>query len=42
MDALSALHTQEVRVTLTDPNSSCLIRHPDNDNCRYVVMPMRL
>ncbi|HEX2667330.1 MAG TPA: DNA polymerase III subunit beta [Gammaproteobacteria bacterium] len=42
MDALSALHTEQVRITLTDSNSSCLIRHPDNDNCRYVVMPMRL
>ena len=42
MDALSALHASQVRITLTDPNSSCLIRHPDNDNCRYVVMPMRL
>ena len=42
MDALSALHTEQVRITLTDANSSCLIRHPENDACRYVVMPMRL
>src|SRR5579872_6056655 len=42
MDALSALHTEQVRITLTDSNSSCLIRHPDNETCRYVVMPMRL
>src|SRR5215469_6402261 len=42
MDALSALHTEQVRITLTDSNSSCLIRHPENDTCRYVVMPMRL
>ncbi|HEY1771922.1 MAG TPA: DNA polymerase III subunit beta [Gammaproteobacteria bacterium] len=42
MDALSALHGEQVRITLTDSNSSCLIRQPDNDICRYVVMPMRL
>jgi DNA polymerase III subunit beta len=42
MDALSALHGDQVRITLTDSNSSCLIRQPENDICRYVVMPMRL
>jgi len=42
MDALSALNAERVRITLTDSNSSCLIRHPDNETCRYVVMPMRL
>jgi len=42
MDALSALHGEQVRITLTDSNSSCLIRQPENDICRYVVMPMRL
>ncbi len=42
MDALSALQTEQVRLILADPNSACLIRHPDNENCRYVVMPMRL
>jgi DNA polymerase-3 subunit beta len=42
MDALAALHSEQVKITLTDANSSCLIRHPDNDTSRYVVMPMRL
>ncbi len=42
MDALSALESEQVRVTLTDANSSCLVRAPDNEDCRYVVMPMRL
>ena len=42
MDALSAIHGEQVRITLTDSNSSCLIRQPENDICRYVVMPMRL
>ena len=42
MDAISALNTEQVRITLTDSNSSCLIRHPENETCRYVVMPMRL
>ncbi|MDE2236083.1 MAG: DNA polymerase III subunit beta [Gammaproteobacteria bacterium] len=42
MDALSALEGEQVRITLTDANSSCLIRSPDSEECRYVVMPMRL
>ncbi len=42
MDALSAINAERVRITLTDANSSCLIRYTDNDTCRYVVMPMRL
>ncbi len=42
MDALSALESEQVRITLTDANSSCLVRAPDKEDCRYVVMPMRL
>jgi DNA polymerase-3 subunit beta len=42
MDALGALHSEQVRITLTDANSSCLIREPDSEDSRYVVMPMRL
>lgn len=42
LDALSALESEQVHITLTDANSSCLIRAPENEYCRYVVMPMRL
>jgi DNA polymerase III subunit beta len=42
LDALAVLQSEQVHVTLTDANSSCLIRSPDNEHCRYVVMPMRL
>lgn len=42
LDALGAIITDEVAITLTDGNSSCLIREPGNDRCSYVVMPMRL
>ncbi|MGA9853137.1 MAG: DNA polymerase III subunit beta [Gammaproteobacteria bacterium] len=42
LDALQALESEQVHVTLTDANSSCLIRAPENEHCRYVVMPMRL
>lgn len=42
MDALAALEGEEVLLTMTDSNSSCLIHEPDSTRCRYVVMPMRL
>ncbi|MDX1443652.1 MAG: DNA polymerase III subunit beta [Gammaproteobacteria bacterium] len=42
MDALGAVHGDEVTVGLSDPNSSCLIEEPGNEKARYVVMPMRL
>lgn len=42
LDALGAIATDEVQITLTDGNSSCLIREPGNEACKYVVMPMRL
>jgi DNA polymerase-3 subunit beta len=42
LDALSALTSEQVHITLTDANSSCLIRAPEDEHCRYVVMPMRL
>ncbi|MGH8283873.1 MAG: DNA polymerase III subunit beta [Gammaproteobacteria bacterium] len=42
LDALQALESEVVHITLTDANSSCLIRAPENESCRYVVMPMRL
>ena len=42
MDALGAIHSDEVQLELTDQNSCCLIRAASTDACKYVVMPMRL
>ena len=42
LDALSAISTDQVQLELTDQNSCCLLRSPASDECRYVVMPMRL
>jgi DNA polymerase-3 subunit beta len=42
LDALSAIHSEEVTLSVVDGNSSCLVREPGKDDCKYVVMPMRL
>jgi DNA polymerase-3 subunit beta len=42
LEVLNVIDTDEVEVSLGDANSSALVRRPGNDNCRYVVMPMRL
>jgi DNA polymerase III subunit beta len=42
LDALGAIDSDEVSLAVVDGNSSCLIRDPDSDDCKYVVMPMRL
>jgi len=42
LDALSAIETDRVNISLTDANSSCLITSADSDGTKYVVMPMRL
>lgn len=42
LDALSAIDGDRVHIGLTDENSSCLITMPGKQDCRYVVMPMRL
>lgn len=42
LDALNALGSDQVQISFTDANSSCLISNPANVHCRYVVMPMRL
>ena len=42
LDALAAVEGNEVQVGLSDGNSSCLIRSPQDGSARYVVMPMRL
>lgn len=42
LDALAALPGDEVRILLSDANSSCLIEDGGRGHCKYVVMPMRL
>ena len=42
VDALSAITTPHIRLILTDSNSCCLIQGVGKEDCKYVVMPMRL
>ena len=42
LDAIGAIESDEVSFSLVDSNSSCLLREPGKDDCKYVVMPMRL
>lgn len=42
LDALGIIKTDKARITINDPNSSCLILAEDSENTKYVVMPMRL
>ena len=42
LDALGAIEGDDVTLAFVDANSSCLLRDPGNDDCKYVVMPMRL
>ena len=42
LDALNALGGEEVLMCLRDGNSSCLLRAPDSDAARHVIMPLRL
>jgi len=42
LDVLSVLKGKDVRLSLSDANSSALVEDTSNDNAVYVVMPMRL
>jgi DNA polymerase-3 subunit beta len=42
IQAVNALPSDQVRLCLIDSGSSCLILAEGHDDCRYVVMPMRL
>ena len=42
LDVLSVMTTEQVRLILSDANSSALVQEADNDDSSYVVMPMRL
>ncbi|MBD9680185.1 DNA polymerase III subunit beta [Pseudomonas sp. PDM18] len=42
LDVLGVMGTEQVRMILSDSNSSALVQEADNDDSAYVVMPMRL
>ena len=42
LDALAAIGSEEVLLCLRDGQSSCLVRKPDSDDTRHVIMPLRL
>ncbi|MCZ6803997.1 MAG: DNA polymerase III subunit beta [Proteobacteria bacterium] len=42
LDTLSIIKSEKVKLSVLDPNSSCLILPEDESHCQYVVMPMRL
>ena len=42
LDVLGVMGTEQVRLILSDSNSSALLQEVDNDDSAYVVMPMRL
>ncbi len=42
LDVLNVLASSDVEIFLNDANSSALIHQPGAEDCRYVVMPMRL
>ncbi len=42
LDALSAVEGDNIVLSVLDSNSSCLLRDPESDASKYVVMPMRL
>jgi DNA polymerase III subunit beta len=42
LDALNALSGDEVLMCLRDGNSSCLLRSPESEEARHVIMPLRL
>ena len=42
LDALNGLDEENVLIQFRDASSSCLIREPDSEKVRHVVMPLRL
>lgn len=42
LDALAAIPDENVQISMVDSNSSCLLQKPENSQCKYVIMPMRL
>ncbi len=41
-DVANVISHENIKITLSDANSSALIEEPDNSDSLYVVMPMRL
>jgi len=41
-DAVNAISTKSVQLAFGDANSSCLITEEDNEDSKFIVMPMRL
>lgn len=42
LDAINAIKTEQIIMTAASPDSSCLLTPEDQEDCKYVVMPMRL
>jgi DNA polymerase-3 subunit beta len=42
IDVLNNVTNHEVVFSFADANSSCLVTVPNDDNYKYVVMPMRI
>lgn len=42
LDVLGALESSQVRIALSDANSSAVLQEPEGGDALYVVMPMRL
>ena len=42
LDVLNVASSSMVQIRFKDSNSSCLLSFPDQDDCKYVIMPMRL
>ncbi|WP_395373564.1 DNA polymerase III subunit beta [Marinicella sp. W31] len=42
LDATSAIEGDNIQFSFKEALSSCLIKHPEQTNCRLVVMPLRL
>ncbi|HLV78099.1 MAG TPA: DNA polymerase III subunit beta [Marinobacter sp.] len=42
VDVMNVLDDAQVKITLSNPNSSALIEAENDNSCLYVVMPMRL
>ena len=42
LDVLGAIETDQVRISVSDANSSALLEEPEGGDSLYVVMPMRL
>jgi DNA polymerase-3 subunit beta len=42
LDAINSLESEEVLFSFKDATSSCVVRDPENNQCRQVIMPLRL